>query len=114
MLVPCEIDGLLMKQFKMLALLVFGFVLFGCTSELLRAPDLDDNKLYSQCSQGLIDLYEQVSESREAIPYSVRQRMISLLVSAEIDSQFRHFPFCVDKLERVRLYLKQVKQTAAS
>jgi len=81
----------------------------GCASELLRAPDLDDNKLYSQCSKELVEVYDVMTKHRANMSPQLRQRLISLLVSAEIDSQFKHFPYCADKLARARYYLQQAR-----
>ena len=85
--------------------------LAGCASSDLRAPEIDDNKAFSRCSKGLVDIYTVVAAQKENIPTKLKQRIVSLLIGAEIDSQFKSYPFCLDKLERARLFLKQANLT---
>lgn len=90
-----------------LALCCTGLV--ACASEELKAPSLSNNKSYYRCSQGLVEVYTAVAAQRENIPPKLNQRLVSLLIAAEIDSQFKSYPLCLDKLERARLFLKQAK-----
>ncbi len=81
----------------------------GCASDELRAPDQDDNKSYSLCTTGLVEVYAIVATQKKNITPQLKQRLISLLIAAEIDSQLKSYPFCVDKLERARLFINQAK-----
>lgn len=98
-----------MTKLKLLSLTLCCASLMGCASEELRAPNLDDNKLFSQCSQSLAEIYAAMTAQKENIPPKIKQRLVSLLIAAEIDSQFKAYPFCVDKLERARVFMKQAK-----
>jgi len=98
-----------MTRLKNFTLALCCTSLVGCASDELLAPDLDNNKSYSRCSQGLVEIYTAVAAQKENIPPKVKQRLVSLLIAAEIDSQLKSYPFCVDKLERARLFLKQAK-----
>jgi len=90
-------------------LLLCSLALAGCAADELRAPSLDDNKSYSLCKQGLVEVYTTISTQKDNIPTQVKQRLISLVIAAEIDSQFKSYPYCVDKLERAKLFIKQAK-----
>ena len=96
---------------KFMCLLLGCLTLAGCASDILRAPDPEDNKLYSLCTKGLVEVYGVVKNQKDNLPTLLKQRLVSLLVAAEIDSQFKHYPYCVDKLERARLFIKQAKLT---
>ena len=99
----------MIKKATFLNLLLCCISLVGCASDELRAPNLDDNKLYSLCSEGLFEIYTTVTAQKENIPPKLKQRLVSLLIAAEIDSQFKSYPSCVDKLERARLFINQTK-----
>lgn len=81
----------------------------GCASDELMAPSRDANKSYSRCTQGLVEIYASVAAQKENIPPKLKQRLVSLLIAAEIDSQFKSYPLCLDKLERAQLFLQQAK-----
>ena len=94
-------------KFFNIALLTLAMV--GCTADALRAPDLNDNKLYFSCMEQLLTTYTALQSHKESIPSPVKQRVMSLLIAAEIDGQFKHYPTCVNKLERAHFFLTQVK-----
>lgn len=98
-----------MIQARLLYITLFTLAIVGCTSDALRAPPLDDNKLYFSCTGQLFSTYAALESHKDLIPAPVKQRVISLLIAAEIDGQFKHYPTCVDKLARAHFFLTQVK-----
>lgn len=83
--------------------------LAGCTSDVLRAPSLEDNKLYTACTGLLSHTYAVIQAHQTSLSAPLKQRLTSLLIAAEIDGQLKHYPACVNKLERAQLFLKQAK-----
>ncbi len=73
----------------------------------LRAPKPEDNKVYLYCSQQMSYLFHQFVDARDRLPKAVSSRISRLIMSAEIDSQFKKYPSCLNKLERARFYLQQ-------
>lgn len=73
----------------------------------LRAPDVADNKILFYCSNQMTNIFHIVIDNRDNMPEMVFSRVSRLLMSAEIDSQFKKYPSCFNKLERARLFLKQ-------
>ena len=86
-----------------------GLLATNCLANPLRAPDLDDNKLYFICTHQLSNLFHVVNNNKTSIDDVLWQRVSALLMSAEIESQFKHYPSCVDKLARARYYLHQAQ-----
>ena len=99
----------LMTKLALFALALCGSGLTGCASDELIAPNLGDNKLYSQCTHGLVKIYSAVATHKKNIPPKLKQQLVSLLIAAEIDSQVKSYPLCLDKLERAQVFLQQAK-----
>lgn len=72
----------------------------------LRAPDIKDNKLFFYCTTQMTRVFHLIVENRHSMPPASYDRISRLLISAEIDSQFKKYPSCFNKLERARVYLK--------
>ncbi len=96
-------------QTRIFTMVLLSLALIGCAPDALRAPDLNDNKLYFSCMDQLVTTHSAFQSNKEGIPPAVKQRVISLLIAAEIDGQFKHYPSCVNKLERAHFFLTQVK-----
>lgn len=99
---------------RMFTTILLSLTIVSCAADALRAPSLDDNKLYSACSRQLFETYSVVTSHKDMLSSPTKQKVISLLIAAEIDGQFKHYPACVDKLERARLFLKQAKLDLSS
>lgn len=89
--------------------LFLSLTLAACTPDALRAPSLEDNKLFSTCTEQLAKTFAAVKVHKADMPTLIKQRVSSLLMAAEIDGQFKHYPACVNKLERARFFLEQAR-----
>lgn len=98
-----------MTHYNIINIALVSLLITGCTADALRPPSLDDNKLFYSCSDGLFEIYTQVRQHRTLLAPPVKQKITSLLIAAEIDGQFKHFPDCVNKLERARFFIQQAK-----
>ena len=61
------------------------------------------------CTNLLIHTNESLAQAGKKLPKQLKQRVRSLLASAEISNQFEQYPVCVDKLERARYFLGQAE-----
>lgn len=101
------VSNLIRAKLLLLLILPFSLLLHGCTADALRAPSIADNRLYGLCTSQLVATYQILEAHKDTVPPPVRQKVLSLLLAAEIDGQFKHYPICVDKLARARLLLRQ-------
>jgi len=100
------------KLYLSLFLAIAGSLLMtNCLANPLRAPDPDDNKLYFLCTGGLSKLFHVTSSNKSGLDDVLWRRVSALLIAAEIESQFKHYPSCVNKLERAHYYLIQAGKT---
>ena len=90
-----------------LSLLLTSLSLSPAAANPLRAPDIKDNKLFFYCTTQMTRVFHLIVENKSSIPPTSYDRVSRLLMSAEIDSQFKKYPSCFNKLERIRVYLKQ-------
>lgn len=84
--------------------LAFSFVA-GCTGNLKSSPQ------GRQCSQGLDTAYEELRAARaDGLSSTVElTKAGSLLTAAKVQYEFEHYPNCIDKVRRARLYIKNAR-----
>ena len=84
--------------------LTFAFVA-GCTGNLKSSPQ------GRQCSQGLDAAYEELRVAQaEGFDGTVElTKAGSLLTAAKVQYEFEHYPNCIDKVRRARLYIKNAR-----
>ena len=92
-----------------LILVIICSFLQGCATSVEQVPTAEQNKLLLICTNLLVTTNDILSQHRAKLPTQVKQRVTSLLASAEINNQFEQYPVCVDKLERARYFLSQTK-----
>ena len=92
---------------RILVLTIFCSILSACATQVEQAPRKEQNTLLKICTNLLLHTNQSLSQDGEKLPKQVKQRVRSLLASAEISNQFEQYPDCVDKLERTRYFLGQ-------
>ena len=94
---------------RFINILLLSAIVMNCAADVFTAPSRDDDKLQTMCKAQLIRSYTIIREHKQHIPADTRQKVISLLLAAEIDGQLMHYPLCVNRLERVQFFLKRLK-----
>ena len=77
----------------------------GCTGNLKSSPQ------GRQCSQGLDAAYADLSAARsDGFGGAVElTKAGSLLTAARVQYEFEHYPNCIEKVRRARVYIKNAR-----
>ncbi len=78
----------------------------GCTG------NLKSSQQGRQCSQGLDAAYGELRAARaEGLGDTMElTKAAGLLTAAKVQYEFEHYPNCIDKVRRARLYIKSARE----